>query len=335
MPYPPISFLVLVLTTRCNLKCGYCYNGDLPPQDMDPLVLTAAFEVAAKGQGPLKVQMTGGEPTLVPELIVAVAEKALKLARPYRLSLQTNATLLDRSLVKTLKKLNVAVGVSLDGPPAVNEALRGQTRAVLAGLSALDEELWPFTTTSVVSAANCQALDQLPLLLGSRPAAVGLGLDLLVAKGRGLALKAPDPQSLANGVGQLGAALDFINARRRTPLRLREERFLAQAALGPKAFCAACEGESLAVTPTGQVYPCGQTAFNEDLALGSIFKGPIKAKPLVGLSLSGPNCQACFLKGRCPGECPSRLYLNQGLEPFLACAMYQALARRLLPKSPK
>ncbi|MDR2422201.1 MAG: radical SAM protein, partial [Deltaproteobacteria bacterium] len=279
----PIDYLILILTTRCNLKCSYCYNGDLAPQDMGLKTLVRGLALAAAGEGPLRIQLTGGEPTLLPELIEAAAQEAAKLRRPYRLSLQTNATLLDRQLAKTLKKLNVEVGVSLDGPPALNEAMRGESKMAFRGFSALESEAWPFTATTVVAGPNAKELYQVPLVLAQYNAALGLGLDLLVQKGRGAEgpgsaqgqgpAKGLDAESLAAGLVKLKQTLAFINVRRKKPLILREEEFLRRARRRDdgQGFCAACRGSSLAVAPDGRVYPCGQSAFLDDFCLGTVF----------------------------------------------------------------
>ncbi|MDR1872074.1 MAG: radical SAM protein [Deltaproteobacteria bacterium] len=323
-----INHLILILTTRCQLRCLYCYNGAEPPLDMDREVLTRGIALAAKSQGPLRVQLTGGEPTLVPELIEAAALEVKKLDRPYRLSLQTNATSLDAALVKLLKKHSFEVGVSLDGPPDINEAQRGGAREVIRGLTALDQGGLPYTVTTVVTSLNCQELYKVPLILAQRKAALGLGLDLLVHKGRAGAVS-PEFNSLYQGVKELGKTLDFINAQRVRPLRLREEEFLRKARSGRKGgFCAACSGQSLAVAPNGYLYPCGQTAFDPKFLLGQIASPGKLVSPLAQMSLTGSHCHTCALKGACPGECPSRLSYNQLTDPPLACAIYQALASR-------
>jgi uncharacterized protein len=294
-------------------------------------ILERALALAAEGEGPLRVQLTGGEPTLVPELIEAAAQAAQKLSRPTRLSLQTNGVNLDRAMVKFLKKLDVEVGLSLDGGPAIQAAQRGQSRAVFQALAALEREKWPFTVTTVVTARNCQDLAEVPLILSQYGMARGLGLDLLVRKGR-LGVAAPEPTELAVGARKLREALGFVNARRKKPLTLREMEFLRRARLqGEGAFCLACLGLSLAVTPAGQVYPCGQAAFREESRLGEVFGQGLASSPLgpaASLTLAGPHCQGCFLKGACPGECPSRLSLSQssGQNPRLTCVLYRALA---------
>ena len=40
--------------------------------------------------------------------------------------MQTNGTLINNEIARKIKKMNIAVGISLDGPPEVNDKLRGK-----------------------------------------------------------------------------------------------------------------------------------------------------------------------------------------------------------------
>jgi uncharacterized protein len=83
-----LRMLILALTTRCNLSCEYCYLGAAPAgTDMPPATMEKALEMIAPGQ-PCHVQLTGGEPTLVPDLIeqaaVLLRQKSRNRAWPSR-----------------------------------------------------------------------------------------------------------------------------------------------------------------------------------------------------------------------------------------------------------
>jgi uncharacterized protein len=321
-----LNYLILILTTRCNLKCAYCYNGDRDPIDMDQAVLSEALSLVSQGAAPVRVQLTGGEPALVPELIERTVKQAKSLTRPYKISLQTNATLLDRPLVKFFKNNNIEIGISLDGPPDINDRLRGRSRELVRGLSFLEEAGWPFTVTTVVTQDNCQELYKVPLILAQYSAARGMGLDLLIRKGRQKA-ELPSKGSLTQAIAKLKNTLKLINARRRMPLVLREEEQVIRALRGQTGpFCQVCLGRSAAVTPDGDVYPCGQTAFSRQFYLGRVFERDLKPANLSGHALTGVHCGGCFLNGRCPGECPSRMFFNQDSDKLLVCHIYRTLA---------
>ncbi|MDR3204356.1 MAG: radical SAM protein [Deltaproteobacteria bacterium] len=320
MPRGEVSFLILILTGRCNLKCAYCYNGQPNWNDMSESLLRKSFSFLRLG--PARVQLTGGEPTLAPNLIELASELASTRSNLH-LSIQTNAVLLDRALVSLFKARRISVGVSLDGAPEVNEISRGGTAEVLKGLKLLEDYKVPFEVTTVVGSFNALRLYETALMLADFSMARGLGLDLLVDKGRRKLAKA-SKEDLTLGAEKLVKTLSLLNLRRASPIGLRELEMLRESRQGPRGrnFCPACRGASLAILPNGWFYPCGQSAGDEALELKEEGEGNEVFK---GLRPEGEHCQGCPLEGRCPGECPSRLWCNRESEP-LVCSLYKALA---------
>jgi uncharacterized protein len=318
-----VRYLILIVTTRCNLDCRYCYNGSEAGVDMTPEILGRAFALVSDGSAPLHVQITGGEPTLRPDILALAAEEAHRLSRPVTLAVQTNGTLLTPELLLLCRTQGIEIGVSLDGPPAVNEFTRGGSRELFEGLKLLEAHGMDFNVTAVVSQANVGFIADLPLVLAGFAHARGFGLDLLVRKGRGRMEQPVEAGSLAPNIRKLDKRLAQTNRRRARPLVWREKELLRDGAAGRRGeFCHACRGESLAIGPDGRLYPCGQTAGQVEFET----RAPnASASPLTRLKLAGPHCRRCVLHGRCPGECPSRLYHNRGEEAFLICELYRAL----------
>jgi uncharacterized protein len=151
-----VQTLVVKVASRCNLNCSYCYvynQGDdtwkSQPRVM-PAHVVAALMDRVKAHC-LRHKMTdfalvmhGGEPLLTGQAFVRsfVAEARRRLlpeVQPH-IFLQTNGTLLTRKWSRLLLELGVAVGVSLDGTPAINDryrvdhAGRGSYAAVRAGI---------------------------------------------------------------------------------------------------------------------------------------------------------------------------------------------------------
>lgn len=330
-----IRYLILCLTTRCNLACTYCYHGESPePMDMSRTVLDRALDCLKPEEGSFHLQITGGEPTLVPALI----EQAVRLARiPGRsvtIGIQTNGTCLNPDLVELFRTFNVQVGVSLDGPPAVHQELRGQVSQTLRGLQLLEARGVPFRVTTVVSRVNVGHLDRLVWLLAGFGQARGIGLDLLVRKGRAIHggdgdVAPTDVPALRSGLHAMVAALQTVNRRRSIPLQLRELELLRRSgstSTDLRYFCHACRGQSVAVHPDGRIFPCGQTLGDPHFAAGTIER-PEPARLIVfqGVHPASGHCRSCPLQGRCPGECPSRLYSNRSVNPTLGCELYRAL----------
>ncbi len=334
-----IRYLILVLTTRCNLRCRYCYNGNINLQsDMSENVLDRALDLVSEGEGHLHIQVTGGEPTLVPDLVNMVLVKAKKkIRRPYSIGIQTNGTLLDAELVVKLKAFNVQVGVSIDGPPAVHEIMRSNARATFRSLALLESFGMPFRVTTVVTRENVLFLDKLIYALAGFESFRGIGLDLLVRKGRPLSSEAiglPDPDVLQESIRSILRSWELVNRRRSLPITIRELERLRESSypLSLRNFCHAAEGRSIAVLPDGSLFPCGQTAGDERFLIGDVWNyDDRKLNALGSLRLSTDLCASCSLKEVCPGDCPSRIFYN-GDDAKLMCVIYRTMWEFLLDR---
>lgn len=286
----------------------------------------AALDLASRSGKPFHLQLAGGEPTLEPRLIEELARKVRSVGMPATISVQTNGTLLTRPMAEMFRRWDISVGVSLDGPPEQHERLRGNYLETLLGLEHLERAGVGFGVTAVVCAENVSHLTSLAMLLSNFQNAHGIGLDLLVSRGKA-AHNGPamaNASDLANAMVELVQTLTWINQRRKTPLVLRELDSLNN---DKKVFCHSSNGSSLAVHPDGSLYPCGQTMGDPDLALGNIDRPDFeKINGLSCQKLTNDNCASCVLNGHCPGECPSRLKYNGQAGRELACAMLQGLA---------
>lgn len=330
-----INYLILALTTRCNLRCRYCYHGDSQRQlNMDSATLERAFARAASGSGPLHIQLTGGEPCLVPHLIEEACGQAKQLSRTYTMGLQSNGTCLTPRVIDLIRTFGLQVGISLDGSPRIQQSLRGQAAETLRGLMLLEAEQIPFRVTTVVNNENVGQLDRLAWLLSAFRQARGIGLDLLVKKDQaGIGEVAPIPataRALTDGIRSLIKALIAINKQRELPLRLREwdlvRRMLRRDRdMVPRIFCQAAQGASLAVHPDGRWYPCNQTLGDERFVIDpEANQSPILLT--ASLQNNAQACGDCPLSRCCPNDCPSRLLYNPPSVRALACTLYQTLA---------
>lgn len=130
------SILYLILTTRCNLSCTYCFIQEsplsvLPQQYMNLETARAAVDFfIGEADDPCNCEfiLYGGEPTLRPELFIQVLHYIRNVAPLSRISVVTNGTLLDEHLVAELARCDVSVGISVDGPKRVNDVHRAFRR---------------------------------------------------------------------------------------------------------------------------------------------------------------------------------------------------------------
>lgn len=123
--------LYWVLTNRCNIECSFCFM-DAEKYRGDGFELSAAErEIILReiiDNGVLKVILTGGEPTLVPEFYQYV-----ETLRKHNIWVEvtTNGTRLTADRVARLRDAGVnTVQLSINGSePAVNDPLMGRSFA--------------------------------------------------------------------------------------------------------------------------------------------------------------------------------------------------------------
>jgi uncharacterized protein len=155
----PLTRIVLKLASRCNLNCSYCYvynKGDTSWRERPPLMTAEVASKSVKrirdhceqyGLKEIRISFHGGETCLFGaanfDRLASEISSALAGLTVPRYYFQTNALLINDQWCEALKRHNVAVGVSLDGPPEVNDRFRvnkhgkGSHAAVLTGLHKL------------------------------------------------------------------------------------------------------------------------------------------------------------------------------------------------------
>lgn len=143
----PIGTITLEVTRRCHRRCAFCYVAGLVAPDAVPEDELPAAELAAlvgglvKRTGCDRVQLSGGEPLLRPDLLPLV--DGLR-ARGAKLSMITDGGPLDRELAEALAARGVGPiqPTLLAGSAELHDALRGRgafheaTRAIATAVAA-------------------------------------------------------------------------------------------------------------------------------------------------------------------------------------------------------
>ena len=325
--FPPlvVKLLVVWVTTRCQLRCRYCYMsaGDVPEVDLDERTFAAAAQNLGLGLG-AEVQIAGGEPLLVPRIVESVAARTRALGVT-RIGVQTNGIAIDDDFIALARRHRLAVGVSLDGPPAVNDRVRGHTGDVLRGLARLEAAGIPFGVTAVVGCDTVAALPDLGLLLAGFAQARSLGLDILRPAGRAREDDLAAPADLRRAFRALAERLEWANRHRRAPLRLRE--LAAADCGGPTGYCPSEAGLGAALTADGNLYPCASLAGRPEYHCGT-GAAPDYARLRVGLPPDTSACGGCAATG-CRGRCPALALLSPRAGK-LDCLMRLAVRPRIM-----
>jgi uncharacterized protein len=141
-PEGPVPFrtFILKVANRCNIDCDYCFvfnSKDQAARRLPARMDLAVAQAAARRIGEhasahrlrtIHVVLHGGEPLLVGVGHMAGSLEAVRAAAPagtrVLFELQTNGTLLSGAWLDLFEQYEVAVGVSLDGPPRANDRHR-------------------------------------------------------------------------------------------------------------------------------------------------------------------------------------------------------------------
>lgn len=164
-PYKPL-YVKLKLVWSCNLRCGMCNHWRWqrePPLEIDRLK-SIIDELA--GLGCRKIHISGGEPTLYPDLEALIAHIS---SRGLRVNMTTNATLITRERARSLVEAGLyGVNISLDSPnPRLHDRMRGVKGAwkrAVKGLRYLRRRLkkQKLRINTVVGRINYTSLTDLP-----------------------------------------------------------------------------------------------------------------------------------------------------------------------------
>ena len=328
-----IKMLVLSLTGKCNFACRYCYAAEHERICMQKETALAALQLAPRDESFI-LQFSGGEPLLNFKVLRAVVEQVEEEKLPAIMQIQTNASLLTDEIALFLYKHKVAIGVSLDGRPNVNDKLRlkksgyGATGATLKGIEILRRNNIACGITCVVTAENVHELSGIvdfAYFLGNIRK---IGFDILRGQGRGVNLVPPAAKDME-------AAMELVYARRDTLTRLtgvyieiaQQERVKTLCRGNCRTFghCYAMNGEAAFVTANGNIYACSSLIGNQDFYLGNVINGleqELVDKTKQFISDSMDFCRQCPDFKLCGGGCFARWYGMENKDDYGAeCAM--------------
>jgi len=126
---PPVRVqsLFFHLTDVCNISCTHCYraSGPFKPAGDAELAKERIFELVDElvELGGQKITFTGGEPLARRDCFEILRYAGARV----KLTLLTNAMLIDERIAQALAELPISVQVSLDGSaPEVHDAIRGR-----------------------------------------------------------------------------------------------------------------------------------------------------------------------------------------------------------------
>jgi uncharacterized protein len=171
----PLELLIIQPTPFCNLDCSYCYLPDrLDKRKITLETLEKTFNWAFSS-GLIRQNFTllwhAGEPMVLPasfyEQATLLLERCNTSGFEVSQSFQTNATLVNDAWCDFIRRRNVQVGVSVDGPDFLNDRNRttrsggGTLERVLRGMQLLRDHDIFFDVITVLTSASLDYPDEL------------------------------------------------------------------------------------------------------------------------------------------------------------------------------
>jgi len=365
MPLPPVKALCLHVSHDCNLRCKYCFaeTGDFGGSRgiMTPETAKKAIDFVIKasaGRRNIEIDFFGGEPLLaeqtVKETVTYANAEGQKHDKNFRFTMTTNGVLLDDNWISYINETMSNVVLSLDGRKEVNDDLRpnaagkGSYDTIVPKYQELvakrgDGEYYirgTFTAKHLdftedikhIASLGFKQISMEPVVLApeSPYALQEAHLDTLFAQYDKLAAEMLEQDTNYN-------FFHFMVDLQQGPCVIKRLR-------GCGAGC-----EYVAITPTGELYPCHQFVGKDEFLLGTLDDGIKKPELMKTFAESGlykrEGCKNCWAKFYCSGGClASNLNTNGSVEiPYeigcklekkrLECAIMLAVAGRTSGKA--
>ena len=342
---PALKMFYLYLSAGCNLCCRHCWitptfvHGQPVPGECLPFERLKDAVAEATPLGLSAAKLTGGEPTLHPEFR-KIAD--FLTAEGIDLSMETNATLIDRDLAVHLREKTSLrrIAVSLDSPVAEeHDRFRGLQGAYAAAVRGIGHLVAAGYRPQIIMSVHRDNLGRLEGLieLAQRLGARAVKFNPVTPSGRGAEIH------------RQGGGLDFdellaLNHRIRGPLQDRYPH-LHLSAMVPPALATVKEllrygGDGagctvrhiLGLLGTGEMALCGIGRNLPELCFGKLGQDSLREVWLnhpvlrqMRIDLKGPYpgvCGDCIHAGRCMTHCLAMNYEACGrlVAPSPLCA---------------
>lgn len=330
-----IKALCLHVAHTCNLNCTYCfasqgkYHGSEALMSEETACRSIDFLIENSGdRRNLEVDFFGGEPLMnfdVVKKTVAYARKREKdSGKNFRFTLTTNGMLIDDDVIDFANRECHNVVLSLDGRPEVHDRLRrtykgeGSYERIVPRFKKLVESRGgegyymrgTYTHYNTDFASDVLHMADLGFSeLSMEP--------VVCPPGDPYALTEEDLPVLYEQYDLL--AREMIK-RRREGKPITFYHYMIDLENGPcihKRIAGCGSGsEYMAVTPTGDLYPCHQFVNDPAYLLGNV-TGGVKRHDICGEFkkcnvYSHPECRDCWAKFYCSGGCAANAYHATG-----------------------
>ncbi len=326
MENSPIKAMCLNVAHDCNLRCEYCFaaKGDfgqgrmLMPFEVGKKAIDFLIE-NSENRHNLEVDFFGGEPLMNFDVVKQIVNYARsienKFNKKFRFTITTNGLLLTDDKIEYINKEMSNVVLSLDGRKEINDSLRitpngkGSYDTIVPKYQKLvesrgDKDYYvrgTFTKNNLDFTKDVLHMVDLGFeQLSIEPVVSDEKLDYSI-KENDLPRVFEEYENLAKTIISKRKNKEFFNFF----------HFMIDLNQGPCAIkrlrgCG-CGNEYIAITPTGDIFPCHQFVGNDKWKMGNLFDNTFNTELKSVFSKANvytkSECKNCWAKFYCSGGC--------------------------------
>lgn len=331
-----VKALCLHIAHDCNLACKYCFadEGEYHGQKRELMSLEVgkrALDFLIENSGNrvnLEVDFFGGEPLMnfdvVKEIVAYGRSREKEAGKNFRFTLTTNGMLLNDEVMDFCNREISNVVLSLDGRKEVNDMMR-PTRNGKGSYDIIVPKFQKFVENrgdksyyvrGTFTRQNLDFTEDFKCMadLGFKE----ISIEPVVSPDAcEFAIREEDIEQICAEYDKL--AKDIIE-RHRAGKPVTFFHYMIDLNGGPCVYkrLSGCGSgtEYLAVTPTGDLYPCHQFVGNTDFLLGNIYDGIKRTDIVEEFKLCNvyakDKCKDCFARFYCSGGCAANSYQFHG-----------------------
>ena len=321
----------------CNLDCEYCfasqgkYHGERALMSFEVGKAALDFLIASSGtRHNLEVDFFGGEPLMnwnvVKRLVAYAREREKDCGKHFRFTLTTNGMLVDVEVIEFSNREMDNVVMSLDGRKKVNDRFR-KTAGGLGSFDIIVPKFQRFAAARNAAGKEYYIRGTFthlnPDFMKDIEVMLELGFDRLSMEP--VVCDPSSPYALTEEdmpivKRQYELLAEKMIERRRTGAPFVFYHYMLDLEHGPciyKRLSGCGSGtEYLAVTPTGDLYPCHQFVGEKDFLMGNVFDGVTNTALRDNFKKSNiftkPECAECNARLWCAGGCAANAFHATG-----------------------
>lgn len=329
------KILYIHLTSKCNLRCPYCYNQEHRAELIQIGKVPGSSQVTTEGQtadflrivdeaaelGFAEVKLTGGEATLNKDFLLIAARAR---SHGMRVNLLTNGALITPKLAQEIAEVVDSISISIDSDkPEEHDAVRGRgthAKAINALKLLREAGVKYIHANAVITPVNLESVGSfidyaVNTLKADKVTTAAVDTTVEDPHNRWGAAAYQLTQQQSHYAYEQSRDFDERQKPPHLPALHRNELFRKQCGVG---------NGIVSIDANGDIYPC-QTLHSPEFKCGNAFQSGllavleesevIKQSKRAAVDIL-PECKTCPVRYICAGGCRQAAYMQEG--DFLA-----------------